>query len=72
MSCELPHREDWSDGVSGNTYLGRTYSVTEPGGTDTLSRVVCEVKDSSGYTALTLDSDGTGAVITTATAGSWR
>ena len=71
MSCELPHREDWSDGVNGTTYLGRTYAVTESGGVDTLERAVCEVKDAAGIVMLTLDSDGSGAVITTATAGSW-
>lgn len=64
-----PMSRNWSSITVGDTYPAQRFQETISS-TD-LARVRIKVKDASGATLLTLDSDTSGVTITTATAGAW-
>jgi len=65
-----PARLNFPSIKQGDTMRAMVFSAT--GTTANLSRVRCKVKDSDGVMLLNLDSDATGIVINTATAGAWQ
>lgn len=70
MALDLrPLRWDWAAVKQGDTYPACT--ITETESDSALTRVRIKVKDSSGATALTLDSNTSGITINTATGGEW-
>jgi len=72
MSLRLkPYQWNWACIATGNTYPASQFVETASDYDGTLERVVCTIKDSDGNTFATLDSDGSGAVINTDTAGAW-
>jgi hypothetical protein len=64
-----PLCDNWDAVTQGDTYPAQRYTVA--GTAAALTRVRCKVKNRLGTTLLNLDSNTSGIVINTATAGAW-